>query len=89
MEAYAFPVELQSVVAANGQLIPKTKAVVRKDTGLPLSVVSDRYHLFTHQEAVEKTEGFLKTFGDYKVSNVLSASSESVRSRTRTSMFGV
>lgn len=71
MEDFAFPVELQKIQTMNGISIPNTRAVVRTDTGVPLSVVSDRYHLFSHREAVEATEGFLKTFGDYKARNVL------------------
>ena len=71
MEAYAFPVELQKVYDQYGTPIPRTRCVTRTDTKAPLSIVSDRYHLFSHQEAVGATEGFLKTFGDYKVKNVL------------------
>lgn len=71
MEAYAFPVELQNVYDKYGTPIPNQRCVMRTDKQVPLSIVSDRYHLFSHQEAVETTQKFLDTFGEYKVKNVL------------------
>jgi hypothetical protein len=68
---YAFPVELKPIAVIGGMAIPNMRAVVRTDTGVPLSTVSDRYHLFTHQEAVDATQGFLKTFGEFKEKTVL------------------
>lgn len=68
-EAYDFPVQLVDVFTATGQKIPNVKSVFRTDTEQPLSVVSNRYHLFTHQRAIETTNEFLKSFGDYKTTN--------------------
>ena len=66
--SYDFPVELQDVFAKNGTQIPHTKSIVRSDTGSPLSVVSDRYHLFTHREAIEATKPFTDLFGEVETS---------------------
>jgi hypothetical protein len=71
MEAYEFPVALKSVAVIGGETVPNARCIVRTDTGAPLKVVSDKYHLFTHGQAVEKTDKFLQTFGDYKVKNYL------------------
>ena len=68
---YDFPVRTEPVTLQNGTVITGSKAVVRGDTGQAIAVVSNRYNLFTHQQAVEATTPFLKRFGDYKASNIL------------------
>lgn len=69
---YDFPVELQNVFLSNGELIPKSRVCVRTDTNKAIgAVVSDRYALFTHKQAVDKTTPFIESFGSYKVTNFL------------------
>ena len=64
MQAYDFPVELQPLRLPSGAIGPRTKALVRTDTDLPLSVVSDRYKLVPYKEIVEAAEGFVGLFGN-------------------------
>lgn len=71
-QEYDFPVQLQSVLLANGTVIPHAKAIVRKDNGKPIgNVVTDRYRIFTHRECIEKVQPFISGFGDAKVQNFL------------------
>jgi hypothetical protein len=58
-----FPVELAPVQTAAGVTIPRSRAVVRTDTGEALSVVSDRYRLFTHEQAVETAAPLIRLLG--------------------------
>jgi hypothetical protein len=70
--AYDFPVELQGVKLRNGNPVPRARAVVRTDTGQALpGLVSDRYQLFTHKEAVAATQPFVDYFGESKIVNFL------------------
>lgn len=72
MNAYDFPVELRTAHLANGEPIPGARAIVRSDTGIPLPVVvSDRYQLFTHDQAVKLTQPMINHFGEGKVKDYL------------------
>lgn len=64
MSNYDFPVELQNVYLKNGEVVPRARAVVRTDTGQPLSTVGSKYQLVPHQDMVDKAEGFMSVFGN-------------------------
>jgi Domain of unknown function (DUF932) len=54
-----FPITLKPVYYAsdgNFEAVPKRLAVVREDTGQPISVVSDRYTLVPHQRILDAVE---------------------------------
>lgn len=58
-----FPIALRPLFyAANGsyEAVPKRLAVVREDTGKPISVVSDRYTLVPHQRILDAVEQAIK-----------------------------
>jgi hypothetical protein len=65
--AYDFPVQLKPVTLLGSDVpIPGHKAIVRTDTHKPLSIVTDKYHLFTNRQAVDLTTNFLKGFGEHQ-----------------------
>src|ERR1019366_7997927 len=71
-ELFDFPVELQGVKLRNGNPVPRARAIVRTDTGTALpGLVSDRYHLFTHRQAVTATQPFIDRFGEGSVVDYL------------------
>ncbi len=54
-----FPVVLKPVFVSNGDgydAVPHRRAVVREDTGTPISVLSDRYSLVPHQRILQIVE---------------------------------
>jgi hypothetical protein len=50
--AYDFPVKLSEIKTDN-ILIPKKLAVIREDTNEPIGIVSDKYSLIKHSEAID------------------------------------
>lgn len=60
---YDFPVAIEPAFTHKGKLIPRRFAVVRTDTGEPLSIVSDRYALITHNEVMEAANSLLDQLG--------------------------
>lgn len=64
---YNFPVALEDAFDCRGNPVPKTKLVVRQDTHDTLSVVSDRYRLITHEEAMAPVAAFAKKLGKAEV----------------------
>jgi Domain of unknown function (DUF932) len=70
-EDYDFPVQLEPIATASGRPIPGYKAIVRTDTDEPLKVVTNSYHLLTHKQALELTNKFLATFGDYTTQDTI------------------
>lgn len=63
IEGHAFPVELQNVFTKNGAAIKGARAVVRTDSDEPLSIVSDRYRLITHQQSMDLVSPLMKSLG--------------------------
>lgn len=63
---YKFPVHLGKVFTEDRTLIKDARAVMRSDNNVPLSVVSSRYKLFTHEQMVDTVEPFLSQFGERK-----------------------
>lgn len=62
--AWEFPVQLQDIFTKDGKLIPRHKTAVRTDTNEPLSIVSDRYKLYTHGEVLNSVQPFIREFGE-------------------------
>ena len=60
---FRFPVALENAFDQRGNIVPRTKLVVRKDTDEVLSNVSDRYRLITHEEVMKPVEAFTATIG--------------------------
>ena len=61
-----FPIALKPVYyAADGTFaaVPRRLAVVREDTGQPISVVSDRYALIPHRRILDAVEEAIKPLG--------------------------
>ena len=73
--AYDFNVQEKAIlVAGTDTVIPKKKVIVREDTGLPLSVVSDKYQVIKHADMVTNFEAALAalpSFRDYTVTTAL------------------
>lgn len=60
---YRFPVALEKAFTKDGIEIPRTRTIVRQDTKLPLSVVSDRYKLYTHEDVMNAVKPFVRELG--------------------------
>jgi hypothetical protein len=61
-------------VQGTDTIIPKRKVIVREDTGTPLSIVSDKYHVIKHADMVNAFEAALAelpSFRDYTVTTNL------------------
>lgn len=81
LEEAFFPVMEQPVrwvdFKGNGRLIPGYKAIVERNTGRPLSVVSNKYQLVTNREAFEIADNVVsaifegKSLNDFICYNVL------------------
>ena len=73
--AYDFNVVEKAIqVEGTNTIIPKRKAIVREDNGIPLSIVSDKYHVIKHADMVQNFEAALATlpyFRDYTVTTNL------------------
>lgn len=65
LKRFDFPVQLQDVQTTNGQRVSGAKVIVRTDIDMPLKVVTDRYSLFTHAQAVEQAQKFIDYFGEH------------------------
>ena len=64
VSGHNFEVEMKKVFAENDNIeIPHFRAVCRKDTGLPLSVVSERYQPYQPAEVWDFAEQFCKVSG--------------------------
>lgn len=68
---YNFPVKLVDVFTAEGQQVPRAKAVLRTDENRPIAAVSDRYRLITHEEIIDHSQNFMKKIGEYDVIHTL------------------
>ena len=67
-------VEKAVTIAGTDTIIPKKKVIVREDSGVPLSIVSNRYQVIKHAELVASFEEALSTipsFRDYTVTTSL------------------
>lgn len=60
---YNFPVEVEPVFTRGNQEVPRARAVVRQDNGVPIANVSTRYKLVKHDEVMGATEKFIKSIG--------------------------
>ena len=56
-------VELRKLYLDGGQDVPRSRAVVRVDTGEPLAVVSDQYRLVTHNALLALIDGVVDKVG--------------------------
>ena len=63
MRVFDFPVSLQRVYTKEGKEVPRVRSVVRDDTGMPISCVSDKYTLVHHKEVVDRAEEFFHKLG--------------------------
>jgi hypothetical protein len=62
---YDFPVKLQPMYLHNNEAqVPRLRAVVRQDTNEPIGVVSTRYRLITHSQALDYVSPFTKALGN-------------------------
>ena len=62
-ETHDFPVSIQPAFTQKGIEIPRIRAVVRDDTGVPLASVSPRYQLIKHNTVLEAAESFVRKLG--------------------------
>ena len=71
-----FPVEEQPIFALGQRRIPGYKTIVKRDTGRPLSVVSEHYQLVRNKEAYDLADYVVeeifegKTLKDFKCYNI-------------------
>jgi hypothetical protein len=62
-EAYDFPVALKELQTVDGTPVPRSRAVIRTDTGEAISTVSDRYKIITHGAVMEKIGPYMQELG--------------------------
>jgi len=67
-QSFDFPVSLQPIFTRSGVQVPRARAVVRDDLDRPMSVVSDRYSLYTHKEVMNAVQPFVRELGKSEVS---------------------
>lgn len=58
-----FNVAKKDLFLADGTLVPGSKAIVREDKNVPLAVVSNRYEIVEHKEALKLVLPYMKKFG--------------------------
>lgn len=80
-EAHLFPVALEPIFTRDGVQVPKKFSVVRQDTRVPLSVVSDRYLLVTHGQALAQVKPFTDALGEATVKHFLESNGARLVSR--------
>lgn len=68
---YNFPVKLVDVYTKEGKQVPRAKAVFRTDENRPISAVSDRYRLITHEEIIDHSQAFMEKLGKFDVIHTL------------------
>lgn len=60
---FRFPVALERVFTQDGQEVPRARSVVRLDNRRPLSIVSDKYQLYTHEQVMDAVDPFISKLG--------------------------
>lgn len=69
---YDFPVRLQPLFLKNNEEpVPRLRAVVREDTHESIGIVSNRYNLITHRQALDIVEPFTRAFGSAETKQIL------------------
>jgi hypothetical protein len=71
MVTYDFPVEKQSLFLKSGEEAEGRIAIVRTDTNKVLGIVGQDYQLLKHEDAVNKAETALSSFGKFKKRNAI------------------
>jgi hypothetical protein len=69
--AYCFPVQLETLVTKAGQEYKRGKAVVRTDTGAPISLVGPNYNLIPHEKIFDTVRPFLEKLGRFTERNAV------------------
>jgi hypothetical protein len=64
-EVWKFPVSAQELFLADGTRVKNVRAIVRDDTGEPLSTVSTGYKIIEHDEMVTAIRPFMENLGKF------------------------
>lgn len=71
-QEYNFPVALKPLfLQGRDKPVPRLRAVVREDSQESIGIVSDRYRLVTHDQALSIAKPFTDSFGESSVKHML------------------